>query len=64
MAFSSAPPSNFPAKAEESSRLCQLVAAQTCLYGIKKKEEHIEQITERCLLARKNFSFKERTERD
>ena len=30
-----------------------------------RKHEHIEQITERCLIAqKKNFSFKERAERD
>ena len=39
-AFLPARPSNFPAKAEQSSRLCQLVAAQTCLYGIKKTRTH------------------------
>ena len=37
-AFLSAPPSNFPAKAEESSRF--VVAAQTCLYGIRKTRTH------------------------
>ena len=29
-----------------------------------RKQEHIEQITERCLIAKKKFSFKERAERD
>ena len=29
-----------------------------------RKEEHIEQITERCLIAQKKFRFKERAERD
>ena len=29
-----------------------------------RKHEHIEQITERCLIAKKNCSFKERAERD
>ena len=29
-----------------------------------RKQEHIEQITERCLIAQKNFSLKERAERD
>ena len=29
-----------------------------------RKQEHIEQITERCLIAQNNFSFKERAERD
>ena len=29
-----------------------------------RKQEHIEKITERCLIAQKNFSFKERAERD
>ena len=29
-----------------------------------RKQEHIEQITERCLIAHKEFSFKERAERD
>ena len=28
------------------------------------KQEHIEQITERCLIAQKNFSFEEGAERD
>ena len=29
-----------------------------------RKQEHIEKITETCLIAQKNFSFKERAERD
>ena len=29
-----------------------------------RKHEHIEQITERCLIAQKKFSFKEGAERD
>ena len=29
-----------------------------------RKHEHIEQITERCLIAQKNFSFEELAERD
>ena len=29
-----------------------------------RKQEHIEQITKRCLIAQKKFSFKERAERD
>ena len=29
-----------------------------------RKHEHIEQITDRCLIAQKNFSFKEGAERD
>ena len=29
-----------------------------------RKQEHIEQITERCLIAQKKFSFKERAERE
>ena len=29
-----------------------------------RKQEHIEQITERCLIAQKKFSFKEGAERD
>ena len=29
-----------------------------------RKQEHIEQITERCRIAQKNFCFKERAERD
>ena len=29
-----------------------------------RKQEHIEHITERCLIAQENFSFKERAERD
>ena len=58
-AFLSAPPSNFPAKAEESSR-CQLVADQTSVCMASGKQEHIGQITERCLIAQKKFRFKER----
>ena len=29
-----------------------------------RKQEHIEQITERCLIAQKKFNFKERAERE
>ena len=43
--------------------LCQLVAAQTCLYGIKKTRTHRANHREMSHCSKK-FSFKERAERD
>ena len=59
-AFISAPPSNFSAKAEESSKFVSV----GCCPEVKRKQEHIEQITEIYLVAQKKFGFKERAERD
>jgi len=55
-AFLSAPPSNFPAKAEESSRFVRvswLLRRRVCMAS--RKQEHIEHITERCLFAKKKL---------
>ena len=39
-----------------------LLPRRVCI--VLRKQKHIEQITERCLIAPKKFSFKERAERD
>ena len=49
-AFLSAPPSNFLAKAREESSIFESVG---CFAS--RKQEHIEHITERCLIAQKNL---------
>ena len=42
--------------------VCQLLPRRVCMAS--GKQEHIEQITEKCPIAKKKISFKERAERD
>ena len=61
--FLSAPPSSFPAKAAKSSGFLS-VACCPDVFASHQEKKHIEHITERCLIAKKKYSFKERAERN
>ena len=63
-AFLAAPPPNFSCEGGGKLlfRVGWLLPRRVCIES--RKQEHIEQITEGCLIAQKKFSFKERAERD
>ena len=54
----------FSCEGGEEFQICvsQLLPRRVCM--ALRKQEHIEQITEKCLIAQKKFIFKERAERD
>ena len=60
-AFLMAPPSNFPAKAEESARF---VSVGCCpdLFVWHQENKNTSSKSQRGLIAQENFSFKERAE--
>ena len=58
------PRSPFPVPGISNIQICVswLLPRRVCM--ALRKQEHIEQFTEICLIAHKKFSFKERAERD